>query len=497
MLLSGDARMLTLRLSAPSLLAMLSTGLCTLLDALYAARAGAALSGAMSVCFPLLTLIQTVGFTLGMGAGSHVSRCLGAGDTDSARQASSTATALALALGLLLATAGVFFARPAARLLGAPQEALSACAAYARWVLLSAPLQCVGLTLSSLLRGQGRTLSNMVAYVAASALGAALGYALIVRRGLGVTGAGVSLLAREALSLGVLLVAMARSDASLRPSPRHVTLRPWVYPAILRSGLPTLLRQGAMGLSGALQSRICRGFGAATLAGMGVAVRASALVSSAVIGFAQGFQPVCGAAYAAGDMERVQTAYRFCLRVTVVALLVLGGAAFLFADALLAPLATQPEAAAFAARVLRAQSVVFFAQGAVILMNVLTQAMGLTVRATLVAVSRQGLFLPPLLLLLPRLMGETGLVLAQSAADVLALLLSLLLTRGVWQAPRPLTDGARGITMNDKRAPSNRAKRGRESEGQCPSGRGMGVRPPSFPIAKRSKKKAVRERSVT
>ena len=89
MLLSGDVRMLTLRLSVPSLLAMLSTGLCTLLDALYAARAGAALSGAMSVCFPLLTLIQTVGFTLGMGAGSHVSRCLGVGDADSARRTTS------------------------------------------------------------------------------------------------------------------------------------------------------------------------------------------------------------------------------------------------------------------------------------------------------------------------------------------------------------------------------------------------------------------------
>ena len=452
MLLSGDARMLTLRLSVPSLLAMLSTGLCTLLDALYAARAGTALSGAMSVCFPLLTLIQTVGFTLGMGAGSHVSRCLGTDDRQSARQAASTALMLALALGLLLAAAGALFALPVAQLLGAPQEALPVCAAYARWVLLSAPAQCVGLTLSSLLRGQGNTRANMIAYVAASALGAALGYALIVRWGLGVWGAGISLLSREALSLFILLVAMARSAPSLRPAPRHVTLRPWVFPAILRSGLPTLLRQGAMGLSGALQSRICRGFGAATLAGMGVTVRASALVSSAVIGFAQGFQPVCGAAYAAGDMDRVRTAYRFCMRVTVVALLLLGGAALLFADVLLAPLATQPEAAVFAARVLRAQGAVFFAQGAVILMNVLTQALGLTVRATLVAVSRQGLVLPPLLLLLPRVRGDPGLVLAQSAADVLALLLSLLLTRGVLHAPRPLTDGAQGTTMNDKQA---------------------------------------------
>ena len=66
--------------------------------------------------------------------------------------------------------------------------------------------------------------------------------------------------------------------------------------------------------------------------------------------------------------------------------------------------------------------------------------------------------LPPLVLLLPRLLGETGLVLAQSAADVLALLFSLLLTRGIWHAS-PLTDGRQGITMDDKQASSSRAKR--------------------------------------
>ena len=134
-LLSGGVRPLTLRLAGPSLLAMLSTGLANLLDALFAARAGAALSGAMSVCFPLLTLIQTVGFTLGMGAGSHVSRCLGDGDADSARRVASTATALALALGLLLAGMGALLAPQAALWLGAPQEELDACAGYARRVL--------------------------------------------------------------------------------------------------------------------------------------------------------------------------------------------------------------------------------------------------------------------------------------------------------------------------------------------------------------------------
>ena len=436
MLLSGDARALTLRLALPSLAAMTATGLAVLAESLFAMRADASLAAAMSVCFPLLTLIQTVGFTLGMGAGSYMSRCLGSGQ-EGARQAGSTALALAATLGLLLAAAGVFLVQSIARLLGAPQDTLPACAAYARLLLLSAPLQCVSLTLASLLRAQGRMLPGLVSAVLSALTGTALGAWLILRLALGVWGAGISLLAREALTLLILLAAAARADASLRPSLRSVTLRPWVFPAILRSGLPTLLRQGVMSLSGVLQSRVCRGFGPAALTGMGVAVRAAALVSSAVIGLGQGFQPVCGAAYGAGDMERVRQAYRFCLRVTESALLLAGAAVYALAPALLSPFHAQPDAAAFAARVLRAQSVVFFAQGAVILMNTLTQSMGLTVRATLVAVSRQGLFLPPMLLLLPRVLGEGGLVLAQSAADVLALGFSLLITRPVLRRDAP------------------------------------------------------------
>ena len=76
-----------------------------------------------------------------------------------------------------------------------------------------------------------------------------------------------------------------------------------------------------------------------------------------------------------------------------------------------------------------------FAQGAVVLFNMLTQSLGLTVRAALVATSRQGFVLIPLLLLLPRRFGETGLILCQSVSDVLSLLLALALTRGI--LPRP------------------------------------------------------------
>ena len=200
----------------------------------------------------------------------------------------------------------------------------------------------------------------------------------------------------------------------------------------MRYGLPTLLRQGATSLSAAMLSRVSAEFGAPVLAGMGLCARAVIPFTSAVIGFGQGFQPVCGAAFGAKQTARCQTAYRFCQRVLLVFSLAVGAAVFAFAPALTARFAHDAQTADVAGRALRLQSAVFFAQSAVILMTMLTQSLGQTVRAALVATSRQGLFLLPLLTLLPRVFGLWGLLACQSVSDVISLVFSWLLTRKVF-----------------------------------------------------------------
>ena len=428
-LLTHSVRPLVVRIAAPSLAAMLAQGVATLADALYLSGESPAVSSAVSVCFPLLTAQQTVGFTLGMGAGSHMSRKLGEGDRQSAQDAASAALVLAVGIGFLLLAAGLAFLFPLLSALGADEQVLPHAVAYARLLLLSAPAACTSLVLSSLLRAQGKTPANMIAYVAASAAGIALSHALIVRAGLGALGAGVSLLTRELIALCLLALHTARTPGIVKPRFRRCALRAPVCSAIAKSGLPTLLRQGAASLSMALTSRIAAGFGAAVLSGAGIAARAGALIASAAIGFGQGFQPVCGVNFGAGELERVRAAYRFCMRTIVFALCAAGAAFYLYSGALLSLFHADADVAAVATRFLRAQSVVFFAQGAVIMMNMLTQSTGMTFRATLVATSRQGLFLIPLLLILPRRFGLAGLILCPCIADVLALLFSWYLTR--------------------------------------------------------------------
>ena len=422
---------LVLRLALPGLAAMLAPALCTLQEGLLLSRGDPAASSAAALCYPLLSAQQAVGFTLSMGAGSHVSRALGAGETASARQAASAALALAALLGLALGAAGLIMLTPLLTALGADAAALPHARPYAAALLLVSPLSCAGLVLSGLLRAQGKTAENMLACVTASACGAALSARLIAGMGLGTLGAGVSLAAREALTFALLAAAVLRAKNGIHPRLRDAAPRAWLFPAIMRSGLPTLLRQGAASLSGAMISRTAASFGPYALAGMGLASRAAALVSAAAIGFGQGFSPVCGVNFGAGKPERSNAAYRFSLRILTGAMVALGALVFFLSDRLLSLFGAQAETAAFAGRVLRAQSAVFFAQGAVTLMIMLTQAAGATLRASLIAVSRQGLFLIPALWFLPRLLGETGLVLSQSVSDVLALALSAPAARGL------------------------------------------------------------------
>ena len=428
-LLTAPVIPLVLRVALPGMLGMIASGLSTLFDALILSRAGTQLTAAVSLSFPVLTLIQTIGFTLGMGASSFVSRCIGSGDKPAAYHAASTAFYTAAALSSMLCALGFALALPLMRLLGADAALAAPAAAYARFLLASGPLLCMSLVLSSLLRGQGQTTSNLYAFSLGALTSISLDLLLVSRLGMGVLGAGIAILARETVTLAVLLAHTLRGKNLIRPRLRAFSLHSHTFENLMRSGTPTLLRQGLMSLSSILLTRAAGAFGSAALAGMGLCIRVCALISSAVIGFGQGFQPICGANFGAGNMDRVWQAYHFCMRCAIIAMVLIGAVMFLLAQPLLMAFGAAPETAAFAVSSLRAQSLTFFAMGAVIIMNMLLQAMGLPLSASIVATSRQGFVFIPLIATLPRLFGAAGLILCQSVSDLLSLALCFLMVR--------------------------------------------------------------------
>ena len=152
-------------------------------------------------------------------------------------------------------------------------------------------------------------------------------------------------------------------------------------------------------------------------------------INSAVVGFGQGFQPVCAYCYGAKAYGRVRKAYIYCVKVSTVILLVLAGASMLLSGNIVQIFRNDPAVIEIGTTALRLQLLTIPLWGFYTMSNMFTQSIGLGGRATVLAAARQGIFLIPMLLILPALFGLTGLQLSPPVSDVLSVLLSWVIVR--------------------------------------------------------------------
>jgi len=224
---------------------------------------------------------------------------------------------------------------------------------------------------------------------------------------------------------------------TLRPEAISIRFRNFkptaaIYGRILYNGFPSLGRQGIASVATIILNTAAGVYGDAAIAAMSIVSRFVMFINSTVIGFGQGFQPVCGFSYGAGKYARVREAFWFCVKVSTVILLVLSGAAMLFSENIITLFRRDDlQVIEIGTLALRLQLCTLPLWGFIIMSNMLTQSIGYGARATLLSISRQGLFLIPVLLTFPRLFGLTGIQCAQPVSDVCALGLAAFIMSGV------------------------------------------------------------------
>ena len=431
MLLCDPVSRVIPKLAVPTIISMLITNIYNMADTFFVSQIGTSASGAVGVIFSAMAIIQAVSFMIGMGAGTHVSQALGAGNREKADAYASTSFFTAFIAGVILAFFSLTNIDAVVRFLGSTETIAPYAKDYATYIFYAMPFMMCSFVMNNLLRFEGLTMYGMVGITAGGILNIVLDPILIFALDMGTAGAALATALSQVVSFCILLtMCNTKADAlSIRFSHFKPSLR--IYGGICYNGIPSLGRQGIASISNILLNNAAGVYGDAAIAAMSIVCRYAMFINSSVIGFGQGFQPVCGAAFGAKQTARCQEAYRFCQRVAIAFSLAAGLAFFIFAPALAARFAPDAQSAEAARRALRLQSVAFPAQSAVILMTMLTQAMGLTLRASLVATSRQALFFLPLLAVLPRLFGLWGLLACQSASDLAALGFSLALTRGL------------------------------------------------------------------
>lgn len=417
---------LVIRLSLPTVLSQMITSIYNMADTFFVTRLGDSAVGGVAIVYALQSIIQAVGFGLAMGGGSLVSRRLGEKDNDSANKYASCAFFAAFLFGLLLTVGGLSGLDGLLRLFGSTETILPYARDYAFIILLAAPLMCLSFVLSNVLRAEGRSVLAMVGLTAGGVLNLVLDPLLIFGADMGVAGAALATVISQCVSFAILLAVYLSGRSIVKLSLRRVSRRAADYGLIVKTGLPTVFRQGLGSLSTTLLNVQVKVYGDAAIAAVGIANKVYMLLRSFVLGVGHGFQPVAGYNYGAGKPRRVKqafwTATVFGTAVAVTASAVL----LLFPGAIISLFKPETkEAAVIAARMLTFLGLAIPVLGYSTYVNQLYQCLGYVKGATVLASCRQGIFFVPLILLLPRFIGLDGILLTQTFADILTCLVSV------------------------------------------------------------------------
>ena len=428
------------RLAIPTIITMLITAFYNMADTFFVGQLqNTSATGAVGVVFSFMAIIQACGFFFGQGSGNVISRLLGQERTEEAQRIAAIGFFSALLVGVVIMGLGLSFLEPLARLLGSTDTILPYAKDYLRIVLLGAPYMTSSLVLNNQLRFQGNAFYGMLGIGAGAVLNVVLDPIFIFVLDMGVAGAAAATAISQFVGFGILLFCCTRGD-NLRIRFRLFRPRWRDYALIVRGGLPTLCRQGLASVSTIALNFMAGIFGGdPAIAAMSVATRVMNLAFSAVIGFGQGFQPVCGFNYGAGLYGRVKKAFRFCARVSTLILLTAAVCGFLFAPQLIRLFSDDPAVIPIGALSLRLQCVGLPFMGWYTTGNMMLQTIGRVGKASFLSMSRQGIFFIPLVLGLPCLFMLTdgavapllGVQLAQPLADVISFVISIPLTVGV------------------------------------------------------------------
>lgn len=419
-------RPLIVRLAVPTICSMLITTFYNMADTFFVARIGTSAAGAVGVVFSLMAIIQAIGFMCGMGAASIASRRLGEQKNDEASQATSSAFFAALTLGLLVTVLGLAFLEPFMRKLGATETILPYACEYARWVLFGAPVMTTSFVMNTNLRAEGKAFFAMIGIVTGGLLNVALDPLFIFVFGMGIAGAAIATVLSQCVSFCILMSNFALGRSVLRISPLRASRSPSLYGQIARMGFPTLMRQGLASAASVALNVNASVYGDAALAAMAIVMRVMLFIGSILIGFGQGFQPVAGYNFGAKRYDRVIEAYKFCVKTGLAVLSCVAVTFIVLAPQVMGLFQnTDPRVTEIGTTAFRAHCSTLILLSPTVLTDMLFQVTGKYKQATFLSGARRGFFFIPLVYVLPRFIGLTGIQIAQPVSDALTVCFSL------------------------------------------------------------------------
>lgn len=417
---------LVLSLGIPTIISMLITSVYNIADTFFVSQLGTSASGAVSVIFPLMAIIQAIGFTLGMGGGSVISSLLGEKRDEEAQVVGSSAFYSAIILGLVITVFSLLFMNPLLKLLGSTDTALEYARDYALYIVLGAPIMTGSFVLNNLLRSEGKSKLAMIGLTTGGLLNIVLDPLFIFNLDMGISGAAVATLLSQLTSFIILLSMFVFKKSIITLSIFKISRSFNVYSEVIKVGFPSMCRQGLASIATILLNNQAKLYGGdPALSAMGITSKIFMVIFSISLGIGQGYQPVCGYNYYSKRFDRVKEAMWFTLIVMLITMSVLSIFFFMFSTQVMEVFRDDPEVIKIGSKALKFQCAVMPFLSINTICNMTYQSTKQKFKATILSCCRQGIFFIPLIIVLPMIFDINGVVSTQAAADLLTFVFSM------------------------------------------------------------------------
>ena len=418
------------KMALPVVLSMLVSLVYNMVDTWFIAQTqNTALVAGVSLCAPMFTLMVAMGDIFGLGGSSLISRLLGQGEKQRVRHVSAFCCYGAILWGVLIGAVMLLLRHPILSLLGAKSDTMDSAMAYYCYLALGAPAIIFTLVPSNILRTEGMAVASMVGSITGALVNIVLDPIFIFGLNMGAGGAALATVLSNVVSAVMFIVLLCTKSRRLSMGLRDCSVQGAELREILVIGFPASITNLMQSFAMTLTNRFLLPYGTENVAALGIALKVNMIVMLILVGFAFGAQPLLGYIYGANNRDRLRGILKFDILVELVFSAVMTVLFLIAAPQIIRIFMSDESVIRAGSRILRCMVITMPLMGIILVCTTLFQAAGKGMPAFLLSISRQGVALLLCMVVLSWLFGFYGVILAQAAADVVSVLLSLVLLK--------------------------------------------------------------------
>ena len=422
---------LLLSLSLPGMASMITMALYNIIDTFWVARLGYQAIAALTIVIPFHVLVIAISVGSGIGISALASRRFGERNLEATNQVAGQVFPLAGLSSVIFLMAAVFFAEPILTICGATLDIMDFATQYLTVLGFGMPFIFFMIMGGSLLRGSGDAVRPMAFMITATVINIILDPFLIFGIGpfpeMGVRGAALATVIAQLIGAGLTFYYIVARKSAYRIGLHNLRPNLPIIRDIYRVGFPSMVLEIMESVVFALFNYVVSAFGSLALAAVGITIRIVDLAWMPMWGTSQGLLPIVGFNFGARLWDRLWRAVKLAsgglMLVTGVALVPLQ----IFAPELIGIFSDDPELMVIAVPAMRIFLSTLIIVGPSILFITTFQGLSKGKEALILSLIRQFIFFVPLLFLLPRILGISGIWLSVPISDTLAFIVS-----GLW-----------------------------------------------------------------